>query len=200
MGWVAAGVAVAVGLVIVCLANMPNRTGQPGFTYAQEPVPPATGPIAAAPTTTRQTTTRPTTVGIVDIGAVANDSRAVSVGRVFDAYFSGINTQDLSRTFAVFDPAGVVDPNDADQRSAFADAVATSQDTNVRVVGIGPPAGDGVALTARVTFVSHQAAGYGPARNPDETCTDWDVTYSLTDAAGGGYLILRSSANRSAPC
>jgi hypothetical protein len=191
IGWAAAGIALAVVLVWVCLANLPSRTStpvadQPGFTYVQQqPVPPAP--------------TRPTAVGIVDIGAAAGDARAVLVGRVFDAYFSGINTKDLGRTFAVFDPSGVVNPNDADQRSGFAEGVATTQDTNVRLVGIGPPTGNGAALTARVTFVSHQAAGYGPARNPDETCTDWDITYSLTNGAGG-YLILSSSVNSSGPC
>jgi hypothetical protein len=41
---------------------------------------------------------------------------------------------------------------------------------------------------AEVKFRSHQAPGYGPSGAPDETCTDWDITYGLTQPAGR-YLI-----------
>jgi threonine dehydrogenase-like Zn-dependent dehydrogenase len=58
-----------------------------------------------------------------------------------------------------------------------------------RVVLVGlRPSGSQPVRKAEVTFRSHQAAGYGPSDAPNATCTNWDITYALTQPAGQ-YLI-----------
>jgi hypothetical protein len=131
-------------------------------------------------------------VGIVDYSAVAADPRAADVARMFDTYFSNINSHNYDAALAVYDPAGAVNPGDPAQRSAFTHDVSTSQDSGIRLESLGPGTAP-VALVARVTFRSAQAPGYGPASNPDETCTIWTITYSLTQPAPNGYRILRGT-------
>jgi hypothetical protein len=52
----------------------------------------------------------------------------------------------------------------------------------------------------RITFVSHQQAGYGPKGRPNETCTRWDVTYLLSSPAAGQYKIVKATKATSRPC
>jgi hypothetical protein len=144
------------------------------------------------------TTAPPTVVGVVTIAEVATDPRAVGVGRLFDQYFSGINNHNFGQVLTSFDPNSDVGRASSSGRDQFARNVSTSTDTDIQVTGLGPSDGTG-ALTATLTFRSAQAAGYGPASNPDETCTVWTVTYTLTEPSRDTYLILKGKGS-SIPC
>jgi hypothetical protein len=150
-------------------------------------------PVQPTPSPTVSPTPSPVpTVGVVDYSAVAADPRAADVARMFDTYFSSINTHNYDAALAVYDPAGAINPGDPAQRNAFTHDVSTSQDSEIRVLSLGPGTAP-VAVVAQVTFRSMQAQGYGPASNPNETCTVWTISYSLTEPAPGRYRILRGS-------
>jgi hypothetical protein len=116
---------------------------------------------------------------------------------MFDTHFSAVNAKDYARALSVYDPAGVINPNDPGQAADFQEAVSTTTDSQIMLRSIGPST-RGV-LDARVTFRSNQQSGYGPRERPSETCTAWDVTYTLTQPGGGGYKILAGTATN-APC
>jgi eukaryotic-like serine/threonine-protein kinase len=161
---------------------------------------PTSAPSTDSPTpapTTEQPTANPTTVGVVDIAAVAGDPRATAVGRMFDTYFSAINAHDFATAVQVYDPSGSINPNDANQRQTFANGVSTTTDSAAAVQSIGP---NGSAVPVRITFDSHQQAGYGPKGRPNETCTHWDVTYLLSSPSADQYKILKASKATNRPC
>jgi hypothetical protein len=141
--------------------------------------------------------TRDTVVGLVTIDPLAAaDDRGVAVATMFEAYFRGINTRDIASTMVHYDPAGVINPNDTAQVTGFAQAVSTTTDTDIVLHRIGT-ADNGVQ--AVVTFRSQQAPGYGPKGRPNEACTAWDITYTLSGAAQSHYRILGSNATNR-PC
>lgn len=141
-----------------------------------------------------------TQVGVVQLGSgVQGDSRATDVGSMFDTYFSGINQQQYTRALSVFDPSGMINPNDASKVQAFSQADSTSTDSNVVLVSINPSGTDPVT-SAEVTFQSQQSPGYGPSSNPNETCTNWNITYNLSQDSSGGYLIFNVSTYSHSTC
>ncbi|HZN74164.1 MAG TPA: hypothetical protein VFC00_21050 [Micromonosporaceae bacterium] len=131
-------------------------------------------------------------IGLVDISAVAVHPAAAGVGEVLNTYFSGINDKDFARATSVFDPAGVIDPNDPKQVAEVArdDSTSTVTGVVVRRIATEPTVAGALAVTA--TFRSTQAAGFGPHGRESETCTEWTVTYTMTSSADT-YLILRGS-------
>lgn len=142
----------------------------------------------------------PTSVGLVTIGSrIARDPRAVAVAHIFNIYFRGINKHHYHRALSVFDPNGQMDPNDNLVVNTFAQGDATSTDSHVVLVRIGA-AGTRPADVAEVTFRSKQAAGYGPADNPRETCTLWDITYRLVQSSSGSYLINKVQSVSDSGC
>jgi hypothetical protein len=114
----------------------------------------------------------------------------VAVGTLFDSYFSGINAKQYEQVLTLFDPSGSVNPNDPAQAAAFTAGVSTTTDSQVVLHSIADNAAQAGDLNARLTFQSHQDAGYGPPGSPNETCTNWDITYQLRPW-GSGYRILR---------
>jgi hypothetical protein len=143
---------------------------------------------------------QPTNVGIVDIGdSVPGDSTATAVAGIFNTYFTGINNKDYSTAVSVFDPSGVINPNSSSQVQHFADGVSTTNDSTVTLVNIDPSDGSTVQ-SAEVQFTSHQQAGYGPKDDPNSTCTDWDVTYVLSQDSSGNYLIQNVSSSDDSSC
>jgi hypothetical protein len=114
---------------------------------------------------------------------------------VFDTYFRAVNNRDTATATSVYAPGGVLDPGNATQVARFARAVSTTVDSDVVVHQIGTDPANPAAVLANVTFVSRQDPGYGPKGRVDETCSVWDVTYTLTDR----YLI-RGSTGSSRPC
>jgi len=135
---------------------------------------------------------------LVELAAVASDSRAAGVGAMFDNYFGGINSRDFARAVSVFDPAGVLDPNNSDQVGRFSHDVSTTTDGDIVIRSIDTNPSRAAALIVVVTFTSTQAAGYGPAGSTNETCTHRRVQYTLTQTAAGEYRILRGTATHQA--
>lgn len=134
--------------------------------------------------------TAPATVGVVSIGsAVADDPRAQTVAGIFNTYFSSINQRDYTQALSVFDPGSPLHPQSPSTVRSLTDADATTTDSNVVLTSLRPP-GNGPATEAAVTFRSRQAAGYGPAGSPDQTCTVWQLRYTLTQSSGS-YLIYK---------
>lgn len=132
----------------------------------------------------------PTSLGLVGLAPdLASDPRAVPVASMFDVYFGGINQKNYARALAQYDPNGVVNPQDDQQVRQFEQGVSTSQDMDVRLLSLEPSDPSSAVTDAGVTFRSTQAAGAGPPGASDETCTDWSLTYALTQAANGDYLI-----------
>jgi hypothetical protein len=171
-------------------------------------VPPATTPATTDPDTTTTTdssgptetvTPDPTTVatasGIVAIAPAVTDPRAPAVAQMFNVYFSGINDKNYTSVGTVLDPNGSVDPTSPKQMKALSDGTKTTVDSNVTLTSLHDAASG--LLTAEVTFRSTQDPGDGPRERPAETCTRWDVTYTVS--AGDAYRIRKSKAH-SAPC
>jgi hypothetical protein len=100
---------------------------------------------------------------------------------MLNTYFSGIDQKNYQQAASVFDPSGSFN------EQQFANGEATTRDGKVVLVGL-QPSGSQPVRKAEVTFRSHQAPGYGPQGAPNETCTNWDITYGLTQPAGR-YLI-----------
>jgi hypothetical protein len=179
----------------------PTATVDPALDPALDPgtEPPvtedATDPTATDTATGEPTTAPPTASGIVAIAPAVTDGRAPDVATMFDTYFGGINSKDYDAVGSVLDPAGSIDPGDAAQMRAVADGTRTTQDSDVTLVLLEDAGVD--LLHAEVTFRSTQAAGDGPHGRPDETCTAWDIVYTVS--AGDAYRIKKSKAT-SSPC
>jgi hypothetical protein len=161
--------------------------------------PPPTDEVTTPPTTEEPTTVPPTAgpsaVGIVTVASTVADSRAVDVATMFDTYFSGINNKQYDAVGSVLDPAGSIDPGNANQMAGLAKGTRSTQDSQIVLEDI-TESGSG-ALLAEVTFQSNQSPGDGPKGRTQETCTVWDVTYTVSMISG--YRILRSRGP-SRPC
>lgn len=204
-----AGVAglAAVGLVIglvIGLRHSPStlNTSSPPSSGASSAAtgsgpsssPPTTAATTATPTSADTTDASPTMVGAVGISpSIAGDPRAAQVASLFDTYFTGVDQQDYATVLADYDPSGSFNTNNAQQVSEFEQGVSTSDDTAVELLAISPGSQSSPVTSAEVTFQSTQSAGYGPAGNTDQTCTDWELTYVLTQDASGDYLIFKTS-------
>jgi serine/threonine protein kinase len=166
--------------------------GSASLIPSSPPAPPSSSPPAPSP--------EPTRVGVITIGDnVSSDPEATGVAHMFDTYFSGINSKNYQQALSVFDPSGIVDPNDSSQAQSFIDGVKTSNDSHETLVNVDPPDGS-TAQSAEVQFTSHQQAGYGPKDSPDATCTNWDITYDLTQDSSGSYLINSVSGASDSSC
>lgn len=210
--WIAVigGVALAGGTGAAVFANTTGDPSRPPtVAVATGAVPQPMGTAGNEPTDAPLTSSPPvtassapplsTTVGVVDYSPVASDADAPAVATVLDTYFSGINDKDFARATSVFDPAGAINPNNSQQVAKLAHDDQTSTIGNVVINGLGPdPSGQGT-LVARTAFRSTQSAGFGPHRDPNETCTQWTVTYTFVGSVTDGYRILKGSGP-SSPC
>lgn len=144
-------------------------------------------PAAATEPPTDPPTEDATAVGIVTVDPSVVDYRASEVAAMFDTYFSGINNKD-------YDAVGtVLERNDAQAMAGLEDGTRSTQDSEVTLLTLDD-AGDGL-LTAEVVFQSNQDPGAGPADREQETCTRWDIVYTLSTP----YRI-RSNTALSEPC
>jgi hypothetical protein len=165
-----------------------GQNGNGISSSAQQSTPPAQ-PTAPA---------GPVKVGRVTIPlALATDPRAKAVAEMFNTYFSAINQHDYQTAVSVFDPGGEFNPNDPQYVQALANGLATTTDSKIVVASIRPPAPE-PARKAEITFRSHQAAGYGPSGDTSETCTNWDLIYTISQPSGQ-YLIDKVKGTNS-PC
>jgi hypothetical protein len=209
-GLLVAGLAVVAVLVLAGGAWYTGLVDRLGFG-PDSPAAPTVAPTTDGPTvdptveptvdpTTPTVDPAPTAVGMVAIDPTVTDPRAAAVAELFDAYFSAVNAHDTRRAVSAYDPAGVIDPTNADQVATFERETSTTEDSDVALLAVedDPSGAGGAAVRARVTFTSRQDPGFGPRGRPSETCTHWEVAYVLTPA-GSGYLIHGGSAT-SAPC
>ncbi|MGI5243424.1 hypothetical protein [Dactylosporangium sp. CA-139066] len=177
-------------------------TGAPAIT-GDNPQPTGTGPAQPPPTTAATTTgppTLPAAVGSVRLDPSLDPAQAPAVAAVFDKYFSAVNARNASAALAVMDPGGSINQGDAGAVKRFSDGISTSTDDDVLLLTLGPDSSGKGLLQARVTFRSHQDAGKGPKGRESETCTRWDVTYSITKPGGGDYRIWGSTSAGNRPC
>ena len=181
-------------------------TTAPATTAAQDPAPGDLGldqPAPADPTPADPTPADPTPPAaaagpVAMAAAAAADPAGEPVQTMLDTYFTGINNHDVAAALSVYDPSGVVDPTDPGQVEQFARGISTTTNSDITLLAVWPDTSGAAAERAEVTFVSTQQPGYGPEGSPDQTCTGWDVTYLLTLAADGRYLIKGSSARHQA--
>lgn len=110
-----------------------------------------------------------------------------------------INDHNYQQVTSVYDPNGIVDPNDSSQVAQFAKGVSTTSDSSITLVNVTPSDGS-MVQTAEVQFTSNQQAGFGPKDNPESTCTNWDVTYTLTLGSSNNYLINSVSSASDSAC
>jgi len=124
------------------------------------------------------------------------DTAAKAVAQMLNTYFSTIDQQDCQTAVSVFDPSGEFSPNDQSSVQALANGLATTTGSRVVLASLRP-SGTWPARKAEVTFRSHQAAGYGLADDPGQTCTSWDLNYTVTQRAGQ-YLVYKARGTHSA--
>ncbi|MGX6603601.1 hypothetical protein ACWKSP_15875 [Micromonosporaceae bacterium Da 78-11] len=132
--------------------------------------------------------------GLVQIDPGLTDDRATGIGLMLDTYFSGINAKDYAKVATVLDPAGSIDPGNADEMTDLARGTRSTRDSDISLNRLLDLGGDQVR--AEVTFRSAQKAGDGPRGRTGETCTRWDIAYTLSIDP---YRIVRSKAS-SQPC
>jgi hypothetical protein len=143
---------------------------------------------------------QPSAVGSVGISDnISVDSAVTAVAGMFNTYFTGINDHNYQQATSVYDPNGIVDPNDSSQVAQFAKGVSTTSDSSITLVNVTPSDGS-MVQTAEVQFTSNQQAGFGPKDNPESTCTNWDVTYTLTLGSSNNYLINSVSSASDSAC
>jgi hypothetical protein len=155
------------------------------------PTPPnggATSPQTPNRSPTPPPSPQPVKVGLVTVSpGLVRAPGAAAVAAMLNTYFSGIDQRNYQQAVSVFDPSGFFNPGDSSQVQNFANGVATTRDGRVVLAGL-QPSGSQPVQQAEVRFRSHQAPGYGPKGAPNQTCTNWDITYGLTQPAGR-YLI-----------
>jgi hypothetical protein len=164
-------------------ADTDPATADPADTVTEDP-------------TTEPTADLPAAGGIVTIGPAVSDGRATDVATMFGTYFSGINSKDYDAVGSVLDPAGSVDPGNQAEMSQLAEGTRSTTDSNVTLTTLGETSSG--LLTAEVTFQSTQKAGDGPRGRSAETCTRWNIRYTVSGGVGA-YRIRKSKAT-SEPC
>lgn len=192
IGWVAAA-----AVVLVVLFSAVGRMSSSGPASSHSTLP---GPTTAAPTvsydptddpTDEPTTGSPTDDGTleVDTSQVDGDPDADAVASMFGGFYGAINTGDYDTALTYYDPAAkAVDLQSESSRSSWKHTMSTTEESDVALTGLSDTEG---YTAATVSFRSHQDPGYGPGSDPDQTCTDWNVTYWLTDD-GGTYRIFKA--------
>jgi serine/threonine protein kinase len=192
----------AVGLLVLAAVLIGVNVSHSGSTgnFSATTTSGGASPNSGVPSSQAVPSAQPTNVGIVAIGdSISGGSAATAIAGIFNTYFSGINSKNYQQALSVFDPSGVIDPNSSSQVQQFADGVSTTTDSAVTLVNIGPSGGS-VAQSAEVQFTSNQQAGYGPQDDPSATCTNWDVTYVLSQDSSGNYLISSISNSSDSAC
>jgi hypothetical protein len=201
--WRVAGVALVVlaGLVgggyLLSDAGADSATGPAAPSVTPVGWTPSETPPEPEPAAEEFTPTAPGQIGLVSIESA--DPRATYLAALFDTYFTGINAHDASVATRVFAPGGVVDPAAPGQVADFGADIATTRDSNIRLLAVAddPHAGE---VIATLSFTSTQDPGFGPPERPDETCTDWRLDFRLTSWEGDLLIFGTAPGAVSAPC
>jgi hypothetical protein len=173
-------------------------SAEPTASPAESTADPTTDTPEPSNTTTDEPTTAPAAVGLVTIdpGGLTDD-RAADIAAMFDVYFRGINNKDYDSVGSVLDAAGSIDPGDPTQMADLAKGTRSTQDSAITLISLSDVA-DGL-LAAQVTFRSTQKPGDGPRGRSGETCTQWDIVYTISATSIPTYKIRKSRAT-SRPC
>ncbi|GGT32828.1 lipopolysaccharide kinase InaA family protein [Streptomyces chromofuscus] len=124
----------------------------------------------------------------VDYSRAADEPRAPEVADMFAHFYGAINNRDYDKALGHYDPAtATVDLDSAASRRKWKEVMATTRESDIALTAVRD---SGDFTLATVTFRSHQDPGYGPAGDENSTCTDWTITYQLTDTAG--YRIFKA--------
>ncbi|MFJ4651178.1 hypothetical protein ACIP5Y_07875 [Nocardia sp. NPDC088792] len=187
------GLAVVVIIaLIVVLAMVGSHSAH--HSSASSPATTSVVPVTETPGATPTAATPANQVGIVGIApSLVGDPRAALVATMLNTYFGGIDDRDYARALGALDPSGAFDPTNPQNRAKFASEDSTTFDRNIEVIGINPGDASLTATTVRVTFQSTQAAGMGPSGQEWETCTNWDLLYTL-GGFSDAYLIYHSDS------
>jgi hypothetical protein len=202
------GLSVAAAVVAPRLLRSEKDDNQPAentFVSAEpataSPVEPTADPTTDAPeptdTATDGPTTAPASIGLVAIDPGLTDDRAADIAAMFDIYFRGINDKDYDSVGSVLDPAGSIDPGDPTQMADLAKGTRSTQDSAITLISLSDVANG--LLAAQVTFRSSQKRGDGPRGRTGETCTRWDIVYTISAPSAATYKIRKSRAT-SSPC
>ena len=77
-------------------------------------------------------------MGVVAIDSGVTDTRTADVAAMFDSHFTAVNAKNYDQALAAYDPAGVINPNDPAQASAYQRDISTTTDDQIVLRGIGP--------------------------------------------------------------
>ena len=142
----------------------------------------------------------PPVVGIVQIDpSLGSDPRASQVAATLDTYFEGLNASTNSQVVYEHDLSGAVNSDNPIQPNAVEWSVSTSTDSQVDLLAL-TPSGTGPAATAQVAFHTIQTVAHRPFGATDETCTEWNLTYTLAQAPVVGYTILGTQSGNDSGC
>ena len=157
-----------------------------------------TGSAAAAPIVTPTTQTTPpaasptNTPAAVDYSQVADNPEASAVAAMFANFYGAVDHGQYDTALTYYDPGtAVLDLGSTSSRNTWKHNMSTTQDSDFSISALT----DSAPYTlATMNFTSHQQPGYGPYSAPDETCTDWSITYYLTDT-DGRYRIFKAPSS-----
>jgi hypothetical protein len=198
-----AGLGLLALIAVIIGLNASSNSGTGSFSSDSSPgaaVSSAPNSQAAQSGSQPTPSAQPTSVGGVGIGdSILGDPAATAVAGMFNTYFTGINSRDYQQALSVFDPGGVINPNDSNQVRQFTDGVSTTSDSAITLADITPSDGSPVQ-SAELHLTSQQQAGYGPKDDPNATCTNWDITYTLSQDSSGNYLINNVSNSTDSAC
>ena len=128
--------------------------------------------------------TPPLTTTEIEVLPPDDDPLTIEVTDFFVDYFTAINSGDYDRVWAMMSPR--LRPADAGK---LAESLSTTIDFEVLVNDVKDGAGD--TATAHVSFISTQAPDQGPE---GQTCTMWDLDYTL-EPADGSWQIGRAAGH-----
>lgn len=128
----------------------------------------------------------------VDYSAVADNSEAPAVAQMFAEFYGNINAQQYDAALGYYDPdTNAVDLSSQSATDNWKHVMSTTQESQVVLTGLTD---SGDYTLATVQFRSQQADGYGPSSDPHQTCTDWTISYDLTQS-GGQYRIFKAPSS-----
>jgi ketosteroid isomerase-like protein len=169
--------AVAAGVALLVLGALGW-----GVSQVQQPLSPRPAPSSG--------TSAPAFVP-VGYSKVAETPHAATVAAMFAQFYTAINNRDYDTALSFYDPrTSVVDVESSASREMWKQGMYDMHYEGV-VVNLDDLTASGPYTYATVSFRSTRSAGYGPVTDPDQSCTNWTVTYQLTHV-NGAYRILKA--------
>ena len=165
-------------------SSRPRAGGQPSAVAGVNPGSPArhpasrpSRPASPQPSTSTVTPIPASRRGIVSVSrALAQRADAQQVAGFLDSYFAAVNHREYLEYSSLFERWHHL------TREQFVQGYRTTHDSSAELIGLSSSS---TALTATVTFTSHQAPSVSPDHAP---CTNWRIVLYLR-RVGGVYLI-----------